>query len=88
MGKEIIVRVPVIPKHTDSQDNLSEIVKFSKKIGVNEVHFLPYHRLGVHKYEKLNREYKLHGIKPISKDDLEATATKLSEEFGIRIIVY
>ena len=32
---------------------------------------LPYHTLGTSKYEQLDREYTLQGIKMLSKDDLK-----------------
>lgn len=88
MGKEVIVRVPIIPQYTDSLENLSEIAKFCKSIDVKEIHFLPYHSLGVHKYEKLDREYKLYEIKSMPKEKLEAMAVEIRAQFGTGIIVY
>ena len=88
MGKELIVRVPVTPEYTDSIENLNKIAKFCKDIGVKQIHFLPYHQLGVHKYQKLNREYKLHNIKPVSKEKIKAMAMKIEEQFHIDIILY
>ncbi len=35
---------------------------------INRVQILPYHTLGVHKYEELNREYFLLNQKPTSKE--------------------
>lgn len=87
-GKEVIVRVPVIPGYTDSLENLNGIAGFCRDIGVNEIHFLPYHRLGVNKYGQLGRAYKLHGIKPILREDLEAMSMKISEQFQVKITVH
>lgn len=88
MGKELIVRVPVIPGYTDSIENLNRTAEFCKDIGVKKLHFLPYHQLGVHKYQKLNREYKLHDIKPISKERLKTMAMRIGEQFHIDTVLY
>jgi pyruvate formate lyase activating enzyme len=71
LGKEVIIRVPVIQGCTDSLENIEAIVKFAKSLRkVKEVHLLPYHRLGELKYEKMGREYKLRGTKPFDKNSL------------------
>lgn len=88
LGKKIIVRVPIIPKYTDDLYNLNEIAKLSKDIGISEIHFLPYHQFGVHKYKKLDREYRLSEIDSIPKDKIEAMALKIGQQYGIQITVY
>lgn len=88
MKKEMIVRVPIIPGYNDSFENLEATAKFCKEIGVSEIHFLPYHRLGVHKYSKLNREYKLHDIGQVSKENLKNIATNIEEQMKINITIY
>ena len=62
----IIVRVPVIPGFTDDKSNLLNIINLIKlNIKVKEIHFLPYHRLGMNKYKQLGKNYKMKNIKPI-----------------------
>lgn len=85
--KQIIVRVPVIPGCNNSFHNLSETVKLCRDIGINEVHLLPYHQLGVHKYNKLNREYQLNNIKFDDKEKLISDADKLQNEYGVVVKV-
>ena len=64
-GKQLIIRVPVIPGFNDSPEEIYEIAKFSSSLpGVRELHLLPYHRLGEDKYKGLEREYTLQGIVP------------------------
>lgn len=88
VNKDITVRVPVIPDKNDSFDNLSQTVKHCKSLGIEEVHFLPYHQLGVHKYEKLDREYELKNKKSIDKEELEDLATDLQSRYGVQVKVY
>lgn len=87
-NKQVIVRVPVIPQCNDSFLNLSETVQYCKSIGIKEIHFLPYHQLGVPKYEKLNREYSLKNLGPLDKEKLITTSEKLQDKYEVVIKVF
>lgn len=66
--KKLIIRTPVIPTFNDTEEEIRAIAKYTKSIGVNEMHILPYHRLGKDKYYGLNRTYSLEEIEPPSKE--------------------
>ncbi|MBR1796524.1 MAG: glycyl-radical enzyme activating protein [Clostridiales bacterium] len=55
----ITVRTPVIPRFNDCEEDLSAIVKYLKRIGIDRWEKLTYHRYGVGKYEMLGRPYLL-----------------------------
>ena len=58
MGKEIAIRIPVIPGFNDSPQTMRDIAKLLTGLeNVLSVELLPYHRYGVSKYEKLGRQY-------------------------------
>jgi pyruvate formate lyase activating enzyme len=68
-GKEIIVRVPVIPGLNDDQENLDELKEFlakSKCRNLKKISLLPYHKTGSSKYRKLNVPYRMKDIQPPS----------------------
>lgn len=59
VARRIIIRVPVIPEFNDTEEELQEIIKFSASLeNCKELHLLPYHTLGIHKYHLLNMPYK------------------------------
>lgn len=62
-NKDVLVRIPLVPSYTDSEDNLMAIGSFleSRRAGV-KVEILKYHRLGVGLYEELGRRYMLSNI--------------------------
>lgn len=64
----LIVRVPVIPTFNDTPQEIYDIAAFAKKIGVKEIHLLPYHRLGTDKYSALGREYLMGHAELIPKE--------------------
>ncbi|MEA4852684.1 MAG: glycyl-radical enzyme activating protein [Christensenella sp.] len=58
LGKDMIVRVPVIGGYNADEENIEKTAQFSKKIGIKELHLLPYHRFGEAKYKKMHMVYE------------------------------
>lgn len=86
-NKEVIFRIPVIPRYNDSQDNLFKTANFAKDIGVKEIHLLPYHRLGESKYKQLGRAYELDGVTPPTREALRIIARSMQGESGVEVVV-
>ncbi len=55
---KVTVRVPVIPDFNDNE--ITDIMEYSAFHGVKKLDLLPYHTLGMSKYEQLGREYTYH----------------------------
>lgn len=71
-AKKLIIRVPVIPTFNDTQEEITEIAKFAKNLhNVDEMHLLPYHRLGQDKYKGLGRTYELSNLVPPSNEHMQ-----------------
>jgi glycyl-radical enzyme activating protein len=65
MGKSIIIRVPVIPGCSDSDENLNSIAEFLSKLkSIERVDILPVHEYGKAKYPEIGMKYKLN-VNPI-----------------------
>ncbi len=63
------IRHVVVPGITDKEEYLFELGQFIASIhNVRMVEVLPYHTLGVSKYEELGIEYPLKGIEPMTKE--------------------
>ena len=70
LGKEIVLRCPMIPGVNDSEEHLMEIADISKCLrNLREVHVLPYHRIGETKRLQLGQ---LPSLKDVEVPD-EAT---------------
>lgn len=55
-NQRLIVRIPLIPGFNDDLENLFSIQNFLRENSFNgEVHLLPYHNLGVAKYNRIGR---------------------------------
>jgi pyruvate formate lyase activating enzyme len=86
-GKRLVVRVPLIPGFTDSDDNVGRIAEFAADLpNVEELHLLPYHRLGEAKYARLGRRYCLQGAVALPAERV-AELQALVERTGLRVKV-
>ncbi len=71
-GKEMVLRIPVIPGLNDSEEDLVDSIAIIKSLPVCPgVHLLPYELLGVEKYRRLGRDYRLEGVQLHSEGELE-----------------
>lgn len=72
IGKPIWVRHVLLPNYTLRDDELEDIAIMLKKYScVERVELLPFHKMGEHKWEELNFEYKLFDIEMPSKSEVE-----------------
>ncbi|MFC2059605.1 glycyl-radical enzyme activating protein [Chloroflexota bacterium] len=79
----IIIRVPIIPGTNDSEENITAMVSFIASLsGVNLIQLLPYQRLGMGKYDMLDRCYTLSALPSATRPQMEK-AERLIGELGL-----
>jgi len=68
--RKVNIRIPVIPRFNYDRDVLGSMILWAQGIGAHRVDLLPYHTLGLGKYERLGYDY---GWKesPLHDEDLE-----------------
>ena len=72
MGKEMWIRRVLVPGLTDDEEDLHKTKEFIDSLKtVSKVEILPYHTLGVFKWEKLGIKYPLDGVKVPSEEEIE-----------------
>ena len=77
-GKRIWIRVPLIPGLNDDPEHLTFLARHVQGLSVERTYLLPYHSLGVSKYESLGRKYTLD-IEPHSLDQLKRVQKLVSD---------
>jgi len=71
-GEQIIIRIPVIPDFNHSAAEMHEIIDYAAAInGIREVHFIPYHKLGIEKYQMLGRSYEFGNSPSVEHPELK-----------------
>jgi pyruvate formate lyase activating enzyme len=80
LGKKIIIRIPIVPEITDTNENLFAIRGFISYLNnIIEVNLLPYHRAGEGKYIKYGRENKMGDTISPERKNLENIRDFFSE---------
>lgn len=88
-AKHLIIRVPTVPTFNDTPEEIIDIARFADALpNVNELHLLPYHRLGQDKYAGIGRNYTLSNILPPLKEHMEElreAAQSVSHKLTVQI---
>ena len=83
--KPLTIRIPVIPGLNDTERNISETAQFVCRLeGQHKVELLPYHKLGIHKYAALSRDYPLSNLQPVSENHMQVIED-LIKSFGLEV---
>jgi pyruvate formate lyase activating enzyme len=68
----IIVRIPLIPGINDDDENINQSASFLADLPhLDGVELMPYHEIGLAKYQALGMKYKLNEINAISRLQIE-----------------
>jgi pyruvate formate lyase activating enzyme len=88
-GAKFQLRIPVIPLGNDSAADFDQYGAFIKSLGdaVEVVQLLPYHNLGVVKWERLQRNAPVLEATPPS-DELMQKRKKQLEDYGLPVIIH
>lgn len=79
------IRHVLVPGITDSEDNLSKIGEFTASLNnVERLELLPYHSIGVHKWESMGLDYELKDVRDADQDDIRR-ASEIIEKFGVKV---
>ena len=72
MGKPVWIRHVLVPGGSDKDEYLHQLADFIHTLkNVERVEVLPYHTLGIFKWEKLGIPYPLEGVKPPTQERID-----------------
>jgi len=79
----MLCRIPLIAGINDTVLNITETARFVKSLGDGmQVELLPYHRLGVAKYQTLDKPYAGEAFITPSSEEIESVKS-IFEEYGV-----
>lgn len=67
----LVIRIPIIEGFNNSYENIIATAEFLKKVGLDIVNILPFHRLGDSKYTQLGKSYKYSDCESPPREVLE-----------------
>ena len=82
---ELSVRYPYIPGCNDDEASINGFFEYINSLNhISEIVFLPYHRLGLPKYQGLGRAYEMGNMPSLKKADLLFLIQR-AEKYGLKI---
>ena len=81
--KTFWLRYVLVPGYSSFEEDIRALGEHFKDYQmIQRIEILPYHTLGVHKYEAMGKEYRLKGIKENTPEQLEAAKALFCEYFN------
>ena len=82
-GKEVWIRQVIIPGINDNVEYIKDLSQFIKEniLNVSRVDFLPYHKMGLEKYEKLGIVSPYNDIDNMDKDKCDMLYKEFIKDF-------
>jgi pyruvate formate lyase activating enzyme len=71
-NKQVVACTPLIPGFNDTVRQIRAIARHVGRLGIGEIHLLPYHRFGAGKYHLLGSPYPFQGKEELSEKKGEA----------------
>lgn len=79
------IRHVLVPGFTDDVDNLEKLGQFVATLkNVERFELLPYHSMGIHKWENLGIDYELKDVPDATKEDVKK-ASEIISKFGVKV---
>lgn len=76
----MMIRMPVVPGFNDDPENIKSISDFLKRLELNSINILPFHRLGESKYRSLGLDYKYSDTLPPSSHVMNSIKSMFENE--------
>ncbi len=85
IGKDVWIRHVLLPKYTINEVKLNKLGNYLNKYKcVKKVELLPYHKMGLYKWEKLEITSKIADIMPPDNDEVEK-AKEILAKYGLPV---
>ncbi len=85
--KQMWIRYVLLTGYTDNPDDMHEIGKrYGQFKHIERLEILPYHNLGVYKYEELGMKYELDGI-PMTTHEQAQAAKAVFDQYFAKVVI-
>lgn len=88
-GGKLQIRIPIIPLFNDSEKAFADAGQFLLELGpaVEVVQLLPYHKLGVVKWNRLQRNNPIFVAEPHPEELIQERKKQL-EDMGLKVVIH
>jgi pyruvate formate lyase activating enzyme len=86
-GAPVTIRIPLLPAVNDDEPNIHAMGSFVASLPIEyPIDILPYHRIGIDKYTRLGRTYRLPEVEAPTEQEIAAVVDSF-ESFGLNVTV-
>jgi len=85
-GHRVVFRVPLVPGMTATEKNVSDLIGFLTDLEQEEIHLLPYHKMGESKLQRVDSSLKALGLEALSDEQLSEIKQRF-EAAGIKVSI-
>ena len=86
INKPVWVRYVLVPGYSDDEQDLHRWAKFVSQFSVvKRVDILPFHQMGMHKWEELNKKYQLKDVSSPTAEMIKKTEN-IFHSYGLNIV--
>lgn len=86
-GKDLFLRIPVIPGFNDDEEYLLRLKQFiiaTRTDSIRKINLLPFHKIGASKYKRFKLPYLMDGIEPPTTEAMNRIKL-MFQETGIKV---
>jgi len=85
INKPVWLRYVLVPQFTDNEDDLHGWAEYVSNFGnIERVDVLPFHQMGIHKWEEIGADYKLRDIKAPTTEGVDK-AEGIFKSYGLPV---
>ncbi len=85
INKPVWLRYVLVPGYSDDESDLRKWAGYASQFSnVERVDVLPFHQMGIHKWEELGKEYKLKEVKSPTMEEVKK-AELIFKEAGLPV---
>lgn len=86
INKPVWVRYVLVPGFTNDESDLHHWAEYVSQFNniVERVDILPFHQMGIHKWEQIGADYKLKDVQPPTNEEIER-ATQIFKEYNLPV---
>ena len=85
INKPVWLRYVLVPGFTNDMDDLHSWAKYASQFNnVERVDILPFHQMGLHKWEQIGADYKLKDVKTPTNEEVKE-AHEIFRSYGLKV---
>lgn len=83
INKSVWLRYVLVPGYSDFAEDIDALGQFAEGFkNIERIEILPYHTLGKHKYDHMNKQYKLESVKENTPEQLAEAKQRFENYFS------